>query len=168
MRFVELRNNDCCAVVRAKQRKVLFDVVCCVVLAGFCTVDHATSSSFGATCRIDARFCLFASCDMMGGYKSEGSDFFLFESPHPCCNRFFRRPCASFGQTIFCFSRVFRFMKAYPVEGQAELIFDAIVKAIGNGLDANQMRKDCDALKEWAEGKTEDDVLQAMKGDDKR
>lgn len=59
-----------------------------------------------------------------------------------------------------------RFMRAYPAEGQAELIFDAVVKAIGNGLDPDQMRKDTAALKVWAEGKTEDDVVAAMKSDD--
>lgn len=59
-------------------------------------------------------------------------------------------------------------MRAYPVPGQAELIFDAIVKAIGNGLDPDQMRKDVAALKEWAEGKSEDDVLELIKGDDRR
>lgn len=59
-------------------------------------------------------------------------------------------------------------MRSYPAEGQAELIFDAVVKAIGNGLDPDQMRKDTAALKVWAEGKTEDDVVAAMKGEDRR
>lgn len=59
-------------------------------------------------------------------------------------------------------------MRSYPAEGQAELIFDAIVKAIGKGLDPDQMRKDAAALKEWTEGKTEADVIEAMKGDDRR
>lgn len=59
-------------------------------------------------------------------------------------------------------------MRAYPAEGQAELIFDAVVKAIGNGLDPDQMRADTAALKTWAEGKSEDDVVAAMKSDDKR
>ena len=61
-----------------------------------------------------------------------------------------------------------RFMRSYPAEGQAELIFDAIVKAIGKGLDPDQMRKDADELKAWAEGKTEADVIEAMKGEDRR
>ncbi|CAB1117739.1 unnamed protein product [Ectocarpus sp. CCAP 1310/34] len=60
-----------------------------------------------------------------------------------------------------------RFMRAYPVPGQAELIFDAVVKAIGNGLDPDQMRKDTTALKEWAEGKTEEDVMEMIKSDDR-
>ncbi|CAM9185199.1 unnamed protein product [Pylaiella littoralis] len=60
-----------------------------------------------------------------------------------------------------------RFMRAYPVPNQAELIFDAIVKALGKGLDPDQMRKDAAALKEWAEGKTEADVLELIKGDDR-
>lgn len=61
-----------------------------------------------------------------------------------------------------------RFMRAYPVPGEADKIFDAIVLAIGNGLDPEQMRKDTTALKEWAEGKSEADVLEMMKGDDRR
>lgn len=59
-------------------------------------------------------------------------------------------------------------MRAYPSEGQAELIFDAIVLAIGNDLDPQQMKKDAADLKEWANGKTEDDVVAAMKSDDRR
>lgn len=69
------------------------------------------------------------------------------------------------GRALPCASR---FMRAYPVPNQAELIFDAIVKALGNGLDPDQMRKDAAALKEWAEGKTEADVLELIKGDDRR
>lgn len=61
-----------------------------------------------------------------------------------------------------------RFMRSYPSEGQAELMFDAIVRAIGNGLDPDQMRKDTADLKAWAVGKSEDDVVAAMKGEDKR
>lgn len=61
-----------------------------------------------------------------------------------------------------------RFMRAYPVPGEAEKIFDATVKAIGNGLDPDQMRKDAAALKEWSEGKTEADVIELIKGDDRR
>lgn len=75
-----------------------------------------------------------------------------------CCTP----PCSS------CVYGIGRFMRAYPVPGEAEKIFDAIVKAIGNGLDPEQMRKDTTALKEWAEGKTEADVLEAIKGDDRR
>lgn len=59
-------------------------------------------------------------------------------------------------------------MRSYPVPGQAELLFDAVVKAIGNGLDPDQMRKDTTALKEWAEGKTEEDVVEMIKSDDRR
>lgn len=59
-------------------------------------------------------------------------------------------------------------MRSYPAEGEAEQIFDAMVKAIGKGLDPDQMRKDATALKEWAVGKTEADVIDAMKGDDRR
>lgn len=79
---------------------------------------------------------------------------------------FYRRTAVSC--TAFSFLCTSRFMRAYPVPGQAELIFDAIVKAIGNGLDPEQMRKDVASLKEWAEGKTEADVLELMKGDDRR
>ena len=61
-----------------------------------------------------------------------------------------------------------RFMRAYPVPGEADKIFDAIVKAIGNGLDPEQMRKDTAALKEWSEGKSEADVIELIKGDDRR
>lgn len=59
-------------------------------------------------------------------------------------------------------------MRSYPVPDQADLIFDAICKAIGNGLDPEQIKKDTAALKEWAEGKSEADVLAAIKSDDRR
>lgn len=71
-------------------------------------------------------------------------------------------------QSIFSPLALPRFMRAYPVPGEAELIFDGVVKAIGNGLDPEQMRKDTAALKEWAEGKSEDDVVEMIKSDDRR
>lgn len=87
------------------------------------------------------RSCFFFPCNVV-------FDFVALLFRHPFCR--------------------FRFMRAYPAEGQAELIFDAVVKAIGNGLDPDQMRADTAALKTWAEGKSEDDVVAAMKSDDKR
>lgn len=74
----------------------------------------------------------------------------------------------SVGPCLPCGNGNGRFMRAYPVPGEAEKIFDAVVKAIGNGLDPDQMRKDSAALKEWSEGKTEADVLELIKADDRR
>lgn len=61
-----------------------------------------------------------------------------------------------------------RFMRSYPKEGEADLIFDGIVKALGKGLDAQKMKDDCKTLAAWAEGKTEDDVIAAMTGEGER
>lgn len=58
-----------------------------------------------------------------------------------------------------------RFMRTYPKEGESEKIFDGIVKAMGKGLDPQQMRDDAAAVKAWAEGRSEDDVMAAMKGE---
>lgn len=59
-------------------------------------------------------------------------------------------------------------MRSYPKKGEAELIFDAIVKAMGKGLDPQKMRDDTAALKAFAEGKSEEDVVAAMKGEGER
>lgn len=39
---------------------------------------------------------------------------------------------------------------------------------MGKGLDPEQMRKDAAAIKAWGEGKTEDDVIAAIKGEGER
>ncbi|CAM9885871.1 unnamed protein product, partial [Sphacelaria rigidula] len=61
-----------------------------------------------------------------------------------------------------------RFLRTYPKEGEAELIFEGLVKALGQGLDPERMRQDAAAIKAWGEGKTEDDVIAAMKGEGDR
>lgn len=63
---------------------------------------------------------------------------------------------------------VHRFMRAYPRPEEVDPIFDAIVVALGQDLDPQKMKDDFQALKEWAAGKTEEDVVTAMMSDDKR
>lgn len=59
-------------------------------------------------------------------------------------------------------------MRSYPKPEEVENMFTSIVKALGQGLDADKMRGDLKALQEWAAGKTEEDVMTAMMSDDKR
>lgn len=77
----------------------------------------------------------------------------------------FQQDFVSLRATVLSFSR---FMRTYPKEGESEKIFDGIVKAMGKGLDPQQMRDDAAAVKAWAEGRSEDDVMAAMKGEGER
>ncbi|CAM9974764.1 unnamed protein product, partial [Choristocarpus tenellus] len=61
------------------------------------------------------------------------------------------------------YSSFMRFMRSYPAPGQKELIFAAMSDALG--LDSKQMEIDAKRVEEWGEGKTEEDVIKALKGE---